>query len=53
VIQSDATRGTLSLGPPGRRIYVRRAQVRSMLQPRSRGVKVTELQPGLFEDLST
>ena len=48
-----ARTGKLQSIRPGRRIYVRRAQVRSMLQPRSRGVRVTELQPGLFEELST
>lgn len=34
---------------PGRRIFVRRAQVRSLLQPRRRGVPAEELQPGLFD----
>ena len=37
---------------PGRTIYVRRAQVRSMLRPRrKKGLKATDVQPGLFEDL--
>lgn len=44
--------GKLQSIQPGRRIYVRRAQVRAMLRPRKRrGVKATELQPAFFEDL--
>jgi excisionase family DNA binding protein len=34
---------------PGRRVYVRRAQVRALLTPR-RGVRVDPEQAGLFED---
>ena len=45
--------GKLQSIRPGRLIYVRRAQVRSLLQPRSRGVRAQELQPVLFEDLGT
>ncbi len=44
--------GKLQSIQPGRNIYVRRAQVRAMLRPRNRGgVNVTDIQPGLFEDL--
>lgn len=44
--------GKLQSIQPGRRIFVRRAQVRSMLRPRRRGaLKAHEVQPGLFEDL--
>lgn len=44
--------GKLQSIQPGRRIYVRRAQVKAMLRPRKRrGVKATELQPAFFEDL--
>lgn len=45
--------GKLQSIQPGRSIYVRRAQIRSMLRPsRRKGVKVTDVQPGLFEDIS-
>lgn len=44
--------GRLQSIQPGRRIFVRRAQVRSMLRPRRRGaLRTHEVQPGLFEDL--
>ena len=44
--------GKLQSIQPGRTIYVRRAQVRSMLRPKTRkGVNVADVQPGLFEDL--
>ena len=44
--------GKLQSIQPGRSIYVRRAQVRSMLRPQKRaGVNAAEVQPGLFEDL--
>ena len=44
--------GKLQSIQPGRTIYVRRAQVRSMLRPKKRrGVNVADVQPGLFEDL--
>ena len=44
--------GKLQSIQPGRNIYVRRAQVRAMLQPkRRRGLKATDVQPGLFEEL--
>ena len=46
-----ARSGKLQSIRPGRRIFVRRAQVRSMLRPRRRGVRAEELQPGLFEHL--
>lgn len=45
--------GKLQSIQPGRSIYVRRGQVRSMLRPRRRGaLKVGDVQPGLFEDLA-
>ena len=43
--------GKLQSIQPGRSIFVRRAQVRSMLRPRKRGVPASQVQPGLFEDL--
>lgn len=43
--------GKLQSIQPGRRIFVRRAQVRSMLRPRRRGVPSSQLQARLFEDL--
>ena len=44
--------GKLQSIQPGRKIYVRRAQVRAMLRPKKlRGVNAEQLQPGLFEDL--
>ncbi|MEX1295463.1 MAG: helix-turn-helix domain-containing protein [Candidatus Limnocylindrales bacterium] len=44
--------GKLQAIQPGRTIYVRRAQVRSMLRPRGRrSVRAAQLQPGLFEDV--
>ncbi len=47
-----ARSGKLQSIQPGRTIYVRRAQVRSMLRPRrKKGLKPTDVQPGLFEDL--
>ena len=45
-----ANDGKLQSVQPGRRIYVRRAQVRSMLTPRRRGVPADSIQGGLFED---
>jgi len=45
-----AKSGKLQSIRPGRLIYVRRAQVRSMLTPKRRGVPIERLQPGLFED---
>lgn len=45
-----AATGKLQSIRPGRLIYVRRAQVRHLLQPRRRGVHAEEVQPGLFED---
>lgn len=42
--------GKLQSIRPGRLIYVRRAQVRAMLQPRRRGVPAASIQVGLFED---
>jgi excisionase family DNA binding protein len=44
--------GKLQSIQPGRSIYVRRAQVRSMLRPKKRGLRASEVQPGLFEDLT-
>jgi excisionase family DNA binding protein len=46
-----ARTGKLQSIQPGRRIFVRRAQVRALLRPRRRGVRLKELQPGLFEEL--
>jgi excisionase family DNA binding protein len=47
-----AKTGKLQSIQPGRTIYVRRAQVRSMLRPRRRrGLKASDMQPALFEDL--
>ena len=43
--------GKLQSIQPGRNIYVRRGQVRAMLRPKRKGVKATDVQPGLFEDL--
>jgi excisionase family DNA binding protein len=45
-----AANGKLQSIRPGRRIYVRRAQVRQMLQPRRRGVRAEQVQPVLFEE---
>jgi hypothetical protein len=39
--------GRLQSIRPGRRVYVRRAQVRALLRPR-RGVPAEQLQPSLF-----
>ena len=41
--------GRLQSIRPGRRIYVRRAQVRALLTPRRPAVRIDDLQPGLFE----
>jgi excisionase family DNA binding protein len=46
-----AKAGKLQSIQPGRTIYVRRAQVRSMLRPRRKGVRAADMQPGLFRDL--
>lgn len=47
-----ARAGKLQSIQPGRKIYVRRAEVRAMLRPRkSKGVNAEHLQPSLFEDL--
>lgn len=43
--------GKLQSIQPGRTIYVRRAQVKSMLRPRKKGVPSSQVQVGLFEDL--
>ena len=46
--------GKLQSIQPGRNIYVRRAQIRAMLRPRKqRGLKASDVQPGLFEDLES
>jgi excisionase family DNA binding protein len=45
-----ATSGRLQHIRPGRRIYVRRAQVRAMLHPRRRAVPAAQVQEALFED---
>jgi excisionase family DNA binding protein len=41
--------GRLQSIRPGRRVYVRRAQIRSMLRPRRRSVPADQLQGALFE----
>jgi len=47
-----ARTGKLQSIQPGRKIYVRRAEVRAMLRPRKRkGIHAQRLQPSLFEDL--
>ena len=46
-----AHNGKLQAIQPGRRIFVRRAQVRAMLRPRRLGIPASQLQPSLFEDL--
>lgn len=45
-----AASGKLQSIRPGRLIYVRRAQVRHLLQPHRRGVRAEDVQPGLFEE---
>jgi excisionase family DNA binding protein len=47
-----AASGRLQSIRPGRRIYVRRAQIRSMLHPRRRSVPAQHVQEALFEDWS-
>jgi excisionase family DNA binding protein len=47
-----AHNGKLQAIQPGRQIYVRRAQVRALLRPKKKGIHATQLQPGLFEDLT-
>jgi excisionase family DNA binding protein len=44
--------GRLQSIQPGRLIYVRRAQVRALLRPSRHSLKASQLQPGLFEDLT-
>jgi excisionase family DNA binding protein len=46
-----AASGKLQSIRPGRRIYVRRAQVRLLLKPQRRGVRAEDVQQALFEDL--
>jgi excisionase family DNA binding protein len=43
--------GRLQSIRPGRRIYVRRAQVRGLLTPRTAALRLPDDQPGLFEAL--
>lgn len=43
--------GRLQAIRPGRRIYVRRGQVRALLTPRRPAVRGQDLQAGLFEAL--
>jgi excisionase family DNA binding protein len=43
--------GRLQSVRPGRRIYVRRAQVRALLRPHGRMTSQTETDGGLFDDL--
>lgn len=45
-----AAAGRLQSIRPGRRIFVRRAQIRSMLHPRRRAVSSEHVQEALFED---
>lgn len=45
-----AAAGRLQSIRPGRRIFVRRAHVRSMLHPRRRSVAGEHVQEALFED---
>lgn len=45
-----ATSGRLQSIRPGRTIYVRRAQIRAMLQPKRRSEVAAAVQPGLFEE---
>ena len=42
--------GKLQSVRPGRRIFVRRSEVRAMLRPRPPAARPPVLQPGLFED---
>lgn len=44
-------KGKLQSIRPGQRIFVRRAQIRSLLQPRRRGVRADQLEVGLFEEM--
>jgi excisionase family DNA binding protein len=46
-----ARSGKLQSIRPGRRIFVRRAQVRAMLQPQRRAVRADQLPAGLFEEM--
>lgn len=43
--------GRLQSVRPGRRIYVRRAQVRALLRPHGRATSLAETDGGLFDDL--
>lgn len=45
-----ARSGKLQSIRPGRKVFVRRAQVRAMLQPQRRAVRANQLPAGLFED---
>lgn len=45
-----AKKGKLQSIRPGRLIYVRRAQIRSLLTPRRRGVPAEQMQSSLFLD---
>jgi excisionase family DNA binding protein len=45
-----ARSGKLQSIRPGRKIFVRRAQVRSMLQPNRRAIRADQLPAGLLED---
>ena len=48
-----ARNGRLQSIRPGRQIYVRRAEVRSMLRPSRRSVPAAQVQPRLFGDLES
>ena len=45
-----ARSGKLQSIRPGRKIFVRRAQIRSLLQPRRRGVRADQLPAGLLDE---
>jgi excisionase family DNA binding protein len=46
-----ARMGRLQSIRPGRRVYVRRGQVRALLRPQRRSVRVDDIQGALFDDL--
>jgi len=46
-----AREGKLQSIRPGRQVYVRRAEVRSMLRPKRRRVLAEDVQPRLFGDI--
>jgi hypothetical protein len=48
-----ARTGRLQSIRPGHRVFVRRAQVRSMLRPKRQGVPASTVQAALFEGLDS